>query len=157
MSTVVIGDCYVDVVCENVPHLPRWGKDTHTSSVNIYSGGSGGNTSVHLAALGKSVTFYYAAGKDEFGRFFEQNMKQAGVNAQPIVYSSHPTATCVVLSGADDRAFVSCPGSNEVLEADALAPLLESLPNPPELIHFGGYFCLVGLQSPQLVFSSVVF
>eukprot|EP00808_Paulinella_micropora_P002714 g46621.t1 len=109
-QVAVVGDCYVDVICEGVSRLPEWGKDCAATGIRQMAGGSAGNTSIHLAALGRVAKFVYCAGADAQGDFYQQALVLAGV--KPLrVASRRPTGVCVVLTGtAQDRAFVSSHG-----------------------------------------------
>lgn len=147
---VVIGDAFVDVVAADVPKMPEWGTDTLASSISLHSGGSGGNTSLHLAAL--DIPTYYVAGvgDDSFGGLMRDKMTEGGVVPKFMV-TTKPTGSCIVVSGKDDRGFVSCQGANEDLRVgDITKEHWELLVNAKH-VHVAGYFNCPLLQSLDLV------
>ena len=46
--------------------------------------------------------------------------------------------------GPKDRAFVSNPGANNELSGPALLNLVTQIQPKPKIVHFGGYFTMIG-------------
>ena len=65
----------------------------------------------------------YRAAPPILGRWFLSKLKDEGLLAAPdesvLVCAGVPQSTCVVLSGAVDRAMVSCYSSNRLMQAEA--------------------------------------
>ena len=71
-----------------------------------------------------SVSFCTCVGDDDFGRWlwFLSKLRDEGLLESPdrsiVVLAGVPQSTCVVLSGAADRAMVSCYSSNRRMRAE---------------------------------------
>ena len=120
-----LGDAFVDVQVAGVRALPSWGGDAECQGVSLLPGGSCANAARHLASIGQEelcVSFFTCVGDDEFGRWFLSKLKDEGLLAAPdesiLVRAGVPQSTCVVLSGAADRAMVSCYSSNRLMQAE---------------------------------------
>ena len=87
---------------------------------NLASGGSAANTIHGLAMLGAKTGFIGSIGKDDLGDFFENDMKNAGVNTI-LSRRNSPTGTSVVLISPDsERTFATHLGAAVELEASDL-------------------------------------
>ena len=154
-----LGDAFVDVQVAGVQALPGWGEDAECQGVSLLPGGSSANTARHLASIGRDelcVSFFTCVGDDDFGRWFLSKLKGEGLLLAPdesvIVMTGVPQSTCVVLSGAADRAMVSCYSSNRLMTAaDFEAPLLRSSATPYTHLHLGGYFNCAKLHTEALL------
>ena len=142
-----LGDAFVDVQVAGVAALPSWGEDAECQGVSLLPGGSCANAARHLASIGReelSVSFFTCIGDDEFGRWFLSKLKDEGLLAAPdesvLVCAGVPQSTCVVLSGAVDRAMVSCYSSNRLMQAEAFEEQLLRRGAPYSHLHIGGYF-----------------
>jgi hypothetical protein len=73
----------------------------------------------------------YRAAPPILGRWFLSKLKDEGLLAAPdesvLVCAGVPQSTCVVLSGAVDRAMVSCYSSNRLMQAEAFEEQLLGL------------------------------
>jgi len=86
------------------------------------SGGSAANTIHGLAMMGVETRFIGSVGSDDTGDFFEQEMKDAGVNAL-LFRRKSDTGTAVALISRDtERTFATHLGAAIELEADDLKP-----------------------------------
>lgn len=153
-----LGDAFVDVQVAGVQALPGWGEDAECKGVSLLPGGSCANAARHLAGIGREdlcVSFFTCVGDDEFGRWFLSKLKDEGLLVAPdksvIVRRGVPQSTCVVLSGATDRAMVSCYSSNRLMTVEEFEePLLRSSA-PYTHLHLGGYFNCAKLQTEALL------
>ncbi|CAE7652405.1 rbsK [Symbiodinium pilosum] len=131
------GDIFIDIV----------DSDVEAESVKMLPGGSALNQGRHLHALGTRVRFFGAVGDDTLGRSLLHQVAGQGFPTETIkMFSSLPSAVCVVLSGPVDRAFVSCYSTNDAFTTRDLheqASELEACSH----FHWGGYFNMKGLQS----------
>ena len=88
------------------------------------SGGSVANTIHGLAILGADTGFIGAVGKDETGDFFENDMKNAGVNTL-LFRRNEVTGTAIALISPDrERTFATHLGAAVELDASDLKPIL---------------------------------
>ncbi|MEI8225242.1 MAG: adenosine kinase [Bacteroidota bacterium] len=89
---------------------------------NLASGGSAANTIHGLAMLGVNTGFIGSIGKDELGDFFENDMKNAGINTM-LSRRNSVTGTAVALISPDsERTFATYLGAAVELEATDLDP-----------------------------------
>ena len=94
----------------------------------LTSGGSAANTIHGLAMLGVKTGFIGSIGKDDTGDFFENDMKNAGINTM-LFRRDSVTGTAVALISPDsERTFATHLGAAVELEAADLNPE-----------HFNGY------------------
>ncbi len=87
----------------------------------ITSGGSTGNTMYGLGIMGVQSSFIGKVGDDEFGRFYEKEMAEAGL--VPVLMRSRqsPTGTAVALVTPDsERTFATHLGAATELEPEEL-------------------------------------
>jgi sugar/nucleoside kinase (ribokinase family) len=89
---------------------------------SLASGGSAANTIHGLAMLGIKTGFIGSIGKDEMGNFFENDMKNAGINAL-LSRRDSVTGTAVALISQDsERTFATHLGAAVELTASDLNP-----------------------------------
>lgn len=91
--------------------------ETMNFNRNLASGGSAANTIHGLAMLGVKTGFIGSIGKDELGDFFENDMKNAGINTM-LSRRNSVTGTAVALISPDsERTFATHLGAAVELEA----------------------------------------
>jgi sugar/nucleoside kinase (ribokinase family) len=102
----------------------------------LASGGSAANTIHGLAMLGAKTGFIGSIGKDDTGKFFEADMKKAGINT--ILLKRHTiTGTAVALVSPDsERTFATHLGAAIELEA---ADLDQFQFKPYHILYIEGY------------------
>lgn len=89
---------------------------------SLASGGSAANTIHGLAMLGVKTGFIGSIGKDELGDFFENDMKNAGINTM-LSRRNSVTGTAVALISPDsERTFATHLGAAVELKAADLDP-----------------------------------
>eukprot|EP00928_Gymnodinium_smaydae_P007522 TRINITY_DN1269_c0_g2_i3.p1 TRINITY_DN1269_c0_g2~~TRINITY_DN1269_c0_g2_i3.p1 ORF type:complete len:588 (-),score=125.90 TRINITY_DN1269_c0_g2_i3:64-1758(-) len=150
----VVGDALVDILAVGLPFIPAFGGDVDATSIASQAGGSALNTAVHLKALAgeaTAVTFHGAVGQDAFAEVLRSRLVAAGVRPTLAVVPHRPTGSCVVLSGAEDRAFVTCGGATAELSEALLRPGLETALQDAFVgdevhVHFGGLCVLPRLR-----------
>ena len=129
----VVGDLAVDVlVAPSVP--PVAGADV-PARIATSGGGAGANTAAWLAARGVDVTLVARVGADTAGRAALAELAAAGVQTAVSVDPEAPTATVVVLLGADgQRTMLSDRGASARLDPADL-PSLRGMDH----LHLSGY------------------
>ena len=100
--------------------LDRWGKDSLCNDISIIAGGSLLNSAVH----GANFSSYHSAniqlnafgvvGRDIQGDICMKALNQRDMLRNNVIVTSDcPTGTCIVLSGRQDRSFVTNRGRQE--------------------------------------------
>jgi sugar/nucleoside kinase (ribokinase family) len=108
------------------------------------SGGSAANTIHGLAHLGVQTGFVGKTGKDNFGRFFEKDMKQNGIH--PVLFHGlEETGRSVALVSPDsERTFATFLGAAvDLHEEDITSDLYEGY----DILHVEGYL----VQNKELI------
>lgn len=141
----VVGDAMVDVLAGGMASIPAWGGDAGAASIGIQAGGSALNTAAHLASLlgtAGTVFFHGCVGDDDFASKIRSCLERAGVRPNLSVLPGTSTGSCIVLSGASDRAFVTCAGATAAMSAAHLSEIGEHVRRAtgPVHVHFGGFY-----------------
>lgn len=84
------------------------------------SGGSAANTIHGLAMLGMKTGYIGSIGKDEFGDFFESDMKIAGIKTMLMRRDSVTGTAVAIISPDSERTFATHLGAAVEMEADDL-------------------------------------
>lgn len=89
---------------------------------SLAAGGSAANTIHGLAKLGASCGFIGKIGKDDFGKFFSDDMKNSGI--QPLLIESNTESgrAVALVSPDSERTFATYLGASIELSADDLKP-----------------------------------
>jgi len=169
----VVGDAFIDILAAGVVKPPQLGQDSPVSSISMHIGGSAGNTAVGLATLGVPTKFFCSLGKDSFSDTFVKRLDELHIDYKSSARflstvpsstsssisssSSSPsssstavsTGTCIVLSGANDRGFVTCWGANLYLTPEYLTSVQDQFKDAA-VVHFGGYYTLRGLHHEDM-------
>jgi sugar/nucleoside kinase (ribokinase family) len=152
---LVLGDVNPDLVLRGGDVVPAFGQAEHLVDEAVLTvGGSGAIMACAAARLGMRVVLCGVVGDDLFGRFVCDELERRGVETQGIVIAAdRPTGVTVVLSGSEDRAILTMPGTIAELRADALdASLLDDARH----VHVSSYFLQRALQADVLgVFERV--
>jgi ribokinase len=111
-SVLVVGDANVDLVLRG-DVVPRFGQaEQLLDAADLVLGGSASIVACGLARLGVPTSLAAVVGDDEFGRFTLAALRAAGVLTDQVrVDRGTPTGISVILSGEDDRAILTMPGT----------------------------------------------
>mmetsp|Transcript_65688 Transcript_65688/g.182836 ORF Transcript_65688/g.182836 Transcript_65688/m.182836 type:complete len:338 (-) Transcript_65688:104-1117(-) len=146
----VIGDFLVDIQAK-VPSEPKWDEDVETPAIEVLPGGSAANTARQLAALVRSVTFFSTCSEDLLGVAALSQLRSQKFDTSHMRKLTAPSGACIVLSGPEDRAFVTCYSTVEAMRVDHLdAATMRTCDH----LHIGGYFGVRGLHNDA--FTSIV-
>jgi len=146
----VIGDIYFDIIATGVEKLPsKWSTDTLATSIIQRAGGSSLNTSIHASHYGQfrnrdiDTINLSAVGDDDFGLSCRKELSRAKVIDKVIMKSGHRTGSCIVLTGLQDRCFVTDRGCINDMKIDwfNLNDILQT-----DHLHVAGYFNCSGLK-----------
>jgi sugar/nucleoside kinase (ribokinase family) len=113
LDLLVLGDANPDLVLHGGDVVPAFGQAEHlVDAATLTIGGSGAILACGAAKLGLRVGLSAVVGDDLFGRFMREALLDAGVDIAGLaVDASTPTGVTVVLSGPDDRAILTMPGT----------------------------------------------
>ncbi len=102
----------------------------------LASGGSAANTIHGLAMLGVETGFIGSIGRDDTGKFFENDMKAAGVNTMLFRRESVTGTAVALISNDSERTFATHLGAALDLNAIDLNPALF---NHYDILYLEGY------------------
>src|SRR5689334_11596657 len=144
LDLLVLGDANPDLVLHGGDVVPAFGQAEHlVDDARMTIGGSGAILACGAAKLGLRVAIAAVVGDDLFGRFIRDGLAEHGVDASGVhVDPDTPTGITVVLSGPDDRAILTMPGTIAALILDRIEPaLLERVRH----VHVSSYFLQAAL------------
>jgi sugar/nucleoside kinase (ribokinase family) len=144
LDLLVLGDANPDLVLHGGDVVPAFGQAEHlVDDARMTIGGSGAILACGAAKLGLRVAIAAVVGDDLFGRFIRDGLAEHGVDASGVhVDPDTPTGITVVLSGPDDRAILTMPGTIAGLSPDRVDPaLLERARH----VHVSSYFLQAAL------------
>lgn len=119
-----------------------------TQQAHMSCGGSSANTVKALGRLGNGVSFLGKVGHDEYGDFYEQELKQHGV-IPLLLRSEKSTGTCSAFITSDgERTFGDCMGASLTLDVSELLP---SMFEGFDYVYIEGYM----VQNPALLLRAV--
>lgn len=145
---VVLGDANPDLILSGDQVEPAFGQaERLVDGAELVIGGSGAIFACGVARLGLRVAFSAVVGDDVFGRFMCEELQARGVDTSSVtVLPDRSTGLTVVLSGRDDRAMLTFPGTigelrRSLIDDDLLARTRH--------IHVSSYFLQRSL-TPEL-------
>ena len=143
----ILGDYFCDILASNVANckLPSWGEDL-LAKIDVMPGGSAFNSAIHSANyvsyLGHKnveVGLFCATGVDHFSSIASELLQRHHpIIKDHIVRSSdYSTGTCIVITGKNDRCFVTDRGCVQHM---SLHWFQESSLLDSNHIHVGGFY-----------------
>ena len=151
LDLLVLGDANPDLVLHGGDVVPAFGQAEHlVDDARLTIGGSGAILACGAARLGLRTAIAAVVGEDLFGRFVREGLAQSGVDVDGVrVDPSAQTGVTVVLSGPDDRAILTMPGTIASLSAERIDPALLARARH---VHASSYFLQSALTSslPEL-------
>lgn len=109
---LVVGSLNADLVVR-APRFPRPGETISGEDLQVIPGGKGANQAVAAARLGADVAMLGRVGKDNFGEFLLDNLKQNRVDTSLIRRDDASTGTAIIVVDADGQnSIVLSPGAN---------------------------------------------
>lgn len=127
-DVLVLGDANPDLVLVGESVVPAFGQaERLVDDARLVIGGSGAIFACAAAKLGLRVAFAAVVGDDVFGRFMCDQLQAHGVDTSAVaMLPERSTGVTVVLSGREDRAMLTFPGTigdlrRSVIDADLLS------------------------------------
>ena len=158
-NLVIIGDVFCDIIALDVKLIDSWGTDTLSKEIRVLAGGSALNIAIHganySALFGSHVKIHFFS---EIGTDFQGEVCRKALNHQCIDSSKlnakigNRTGSCIVLSGATDRSFVTDRGCIKDLSLNCFEEK-DYLSESNGHIHVGGFYNCDTLQAevPELL------
>jgi sugar/nucleoside kinase (ribokinase family) len=141
------GILVVDHLTSPISHLPRAGELVMADELPLSIGGNAANVSINLARLGIKVGAVGCVGRDPFGQFAIDTLKNGGVDVRGVrVLDGVPTAaTLIVNVKGEDRRFIHAAGANAAMTADGIP---RDLVKSCKVFYVGGYLLMPPLEKP---------
>jgi sugar/nucleoside kinase (ribokinase family) len=130
VDLLTVGEAFEDVIFAGLPRLPRLGEELRVRALTRHPGGGALITAIAAARLGLSVSTITAVSRDNAA-----HIRAEGIGIVNLREPSERGAVSVALSTKRDRAFVTFPGVNEVLEPRLIAAM-QRLRRVPRHAHF---------------------
>lgn len=140
---LVIGELNADVVLTGLQSAPQLGLEILARDCALTLGSASAIFAVGVSKLGHQVTFVSQVGRDSFGDFCIQALKQNGLSTKNVARTKEKTGLTIALSSTRDRALVTFPGAISTLTADRVS---RSLVKQHRHLHLTSYFLQRGLQ-----------
>lgn len=107
-----VGSVTTDVIVSPVDSVPTPGTLRAVNSVSTHVGGCAANAANDLGALGVPVALSCKVGRDSFGEFVRQAVRQNGVDDSGVVQGDVSTTVSIVcVNSSGERSFLYNPGS----------------------------------------------
>ncbi|RYX83075.1 sugar kinase [bacterium] len=136
-EVICVGILVADVIGRPIEKVPLAGELALVESITPHVGGCAANTGIGLRRLGVDTAVVGAVGRDGFGDFVRQALRDEGMDVSGIKVKEEPTSSTMVLVRADgERTFLHCVGANAALHyADFDASTLEAV----RVLHIAGH------------------
>ena len=141
---LVIGELNVDIVIAGLGSVPQMGAEILAQDCELTLGSASAIFAVGISKLNHPVTFISQVGKDSFGDFCINSLKQSGVSTKNVTRIDEKTGVTIALSSTRDRALVTFPGAISTFTADRLN---RSLLERHQHLHLTSFYLQQGLQT----------
>lgn len=114
-AIVSVGRIYCDLVFSGLPALPQMGREVFARSMQPVLGGGAFIAAAHLANLGRPAALLASYGTDPLSMALAPQLNDSGIDLRFVERTPEagPQVT-VVMTGAEDRAFLSCRAGRAV-------------------------------------------
>jgi sugar/nucleoside kinase (ribokinase family) len=145
-DVVVLGDANPDLVMQTDEVVAATGqREVLVAGASLTVGGSGAIFACGAAALGLQVAFAGVLGRDVFGRFMEDALRERGVDVSHVVWREDvATGVSVVLSAREDRGIYTAEGTIALLDAAAID---EALLTQARHVHVSSFYLQHALRA----------
>ena len=114
---LVVGSLNADLVVR-APRFPKPGETISGEDLQVLPGGKGANQAVASARLGTNVSMLGRVGKDNFGDFLLDNLKQNNVDSTLIQRDDASTGTAIIVVDANGQnSIILSAGANGKVNA----------------------------------------
>jgi len=143
------GILFADVVGSPIERAPQAGELAPAERIELSLGGCAANAALDLARLGVQVGAAGCVGKDVFGQFIIEKLRDGGVDVGGVRAIAGPNTACTMIINVrgEDRRFVSSIGANAAM---SVAHLPEAWLAEASVFYLGGYLMLPGMETAAL-------
>ncbi len=136
-DAICLGILVADVIGRPIESVPAPGALALVESITPHIGGCAANTGIGLHRLGVQTAIVGAVGRDGFGQFVRDVLRDEGIDSTGVREKEAPTSATMVLVQSDgERAFLHCVGANaEFVAADFETRQLRDV----KLLHIAGH------------------
>lgn len=111
-NILVAGSLNADLVVRT-SRFPQPGETISGGDLQVIPGGKGANQAVAAARLGANVSMLGRVGKDNFGDFLLDNLKQNNVDASRVIRNDSSTGAAIIIVDENGQnSIVLSPGAN---------------------------------------------
>lgn len=115
---LAVGEVNIDLILSDLPRVPEFGTEVLASAMGLHLGGATANFAIFTRRLGLRTAFVSRVGTDHFGDFLLQQLRHYELPLEFIRRDEQlATGLTVSLSGQQDRAFVTYPGTIDSVRA----------------------------------------
>jgi sugar/nucleoside kinase (ribokinase family) len=145
MKLIVVGELNVDLILRGYSIFPALGKEVLVDDLALTLGSSSAICAVGLARLGNAVSFLGKVGRDVWGDFCLETLRNAGIDTEPVIRdASLKTGLTASVSSASDRALITYLGAiSELRPSDVPETALEGKRH----LHISSFFLQQGLRA----------
>jgi len=146
LKIISLGQLVADVVVLPVDGLPPSGTARIVERIELRGGGCGLNTASILAKLKISTGVVGKIGRDDFGNFLLDQMKNYHLDTRGVKQDRNvrTSSAIVAISPSGERSFLYAPGGNEALICEDIDWDLIARAN---ILHIGGIMKLTNLRT----------
>lgn len=142
-DVVAVGDLNIDLIL-GIDALPALGREVLAHTLSQHAGGVAANFATYCVRLGLNVALVARVGRDGYGDFLVEHMRQVGVCTDYLIRDDElATGLTVSLSTPHDRAFVTHLGTIDSLTG---ADVPDELLARTRFVHVGSYYMQSKLQ-----------
>lgn len=121
-DVLVVGELNIDLILNNLQSLPEVGKEILAGQMTYTLGSSSAIFANNLSSLGAKTSFLGKVGKDSFGRFIINHLKNAGISTRYIKEEEKlSTGITTIYNVGEDRAMITYPGAMEYLSGSDIS------------------------------------
>lgn len=143
-DVLVVGELNIDLIMNGLAALPEKGKEILAQDMSLAMGSSSAIFACNLSRLGASVAIIGKLGKDSFGDFIINQLKECNVDTQLVQQDVLlKTGVTVVLNYGEERANITHQGAMRTFNAEDVN--FDRLPAAKHL-HFSSYFLQPAMQ-----------
>ena len=144
-NILVVGELNIDIIADHINGFPLVGLEILADKMNITLGSSSAIFASNIATLDVHTSFCGVVGKDLFGEFILDELKNKNVDTSYIFQSAKfKTGATIVLNYAQDRANITYCGSMDALDINCI-PVAEF--HKFDHLHFSSYFLQKGMKA----------
>ncbi|HEV8082978.1 MAG TPA: sugar kinase [Chitinophagaceae bacterium] len=144
-NILVVGELNIDIIADHINGFPVIGYEILADKMNITLGSSSAIFASNIATLGVHTSFCGVVGKDSFGEFILDELKNKNVDTSYISQSDKfKTGVTIVLNYSQDRANITHCGAMDALDITCI-PVAEFYKF--NHLHFSSYFLQKGMRA----------